>query len=249
MTDPAEVVAFGEANGWPVAVKAAAGGGGRGIRVVAGPGDAAEALVAATREGAAFGDGACYLERFPRPRHVEVQVLADSHGAIVQPGSGTARCSAATRSWSRRRPRPGCRPRSASGCAPGRWRWPRRAAMSAPGRSSSSGPGLGRRLVPGDEHPHPGRAPDHRAGHRRRHRRRPAAGGGRRAARLAQDDVAVRGHAVECRVNAEDPARGFLPTPGTITALRWPGGPGVRVDAGYRPWTPRPRTTTTCSAR
>ena len=83
--DASEVVAFGEEYGWPVAIKAAFGGGGKGLKVATGPDDAAAAFDSATREAQAyFGRSECYLERYlTRPRHIEIQVFADTHGNVV----------------------------------------------------------------------------------------------------------------------------------------------------------------------
>ena len=166
VTSPTKCAAFAAEHGYPVVIKAAAGGGGQGMRVVARrSGRSAAAIEAARREaGASFGDDHVYVEKYlERPRHVEVQVLGDAHGAASRSGSAIAPCSVATRSSSRKRPSPGSRRSSRwpGATPPSRSRAP--SATPAPGRSSSCSRASAV-LLPRDEHAPAGRASRDRDG-------------------------------------------------------------------------------------
>ena len=235
MVDPAQIEAFGAAHGWPVAVKAAYGGGGRGMQVVASAGEAPAAVESARREALAyFGRDELYMERyFDEARHVEVQVLADAHGNCVH--LGTRDCSAQRRHQKlveeAPAPRIGAAVLSAMGDA----------AVAVALGCGYTNAGTVEFLYSGGEFyylemntrlqvEHP--VTEMVTGIDLVEQQLRIAAGERME--FSQQDIVISGCSIEVRVNAEDPAGGaFLPCPGPITGLRPAQGFGTRWDAGY----------------
>ncbi len=242
--DPGQIVAFGDEHGWPVAVKAAYGGGGRGMRIAGSSAEAAECLAAAQREAEAFfGRSECYLERYlTHPRHVEVQILADSHGNCIH--LGTRDCSAQRRHQKliEEAPAPAIPDEIvdamgeaavavARGCDyvnAGTVEFLYTAGDPADASDSGGFYYLEMNTRLQVEHP----ATEMVTGIDLVEQQLRVAAGEPLA--FAQHDITLNGHAIEVRINAEDPAGGaFLPSPGPITTLKSPDGFGTRFDTGY----------------
>jgi acetyl-CoA/propionyl-CoA carboxylase, biotin carboxylase, biotin carboxyl carrier protein len=231
---PDDVRRLGDELGWPIAIKASAGGGGKGLKVVPGPDEAERAFESARREGEAyFSDPDVYVERYLEdPRHVEVQILADAHRNVIHLGERDCTIQRRHQKLVEETPSPavGDELRERIG------RLGIDAARAVGYRSAGTIEGLLDRdgnyfflemntriqvehtvteLVTGLDLV--------------REQVLIAAG---EPLSLSQDDVRLNGHAIECRINAEDPSNGFLPSPGRISSYREPAGPGVRVDSG-----------------
>jgi acetyl-CoA/propionyl-CoA carboxylase biotin carboxyl carrier protein len=229
-----EVIAFAQEHGLPIAIKAAFGGGGRGLKVARTIEEIPELYDSAVREAvAAFGRGECFVERYlDRPRHVETQVLADTHGNVVV--VSTRDCSLQRRHQKlvEEAPAPYLSEEQLTELY--------RASKAIMREAGYYNAGTCEFLVGEDgtisflevntrlqvEHP----VSEEVAGiDLVREQFRIAEGGV-----IDYDDPVLRGHSIEFRINGEDPGRGFLPAPGVLTEWVAPSGPGVRVDAGFR---------------
>jgi acetyl-CoA/propionyl-CoA carboxylase, biotin carboxylase, biotin carboxyl carrier protein len=229
-----EIISFANEYGYPIAIKASAGGGGRGLKIARSPDEVAGSFAAAQREARAyFGSDAVYVERYLQaPKHLEVQILGKSPGDVLWLGVRDCSLQRRHQKLIEESPPP---------------RWEERAndmgsaAVTLAGASGYVNAGTVEMLIDEDgefyflevnsrlqvEHT----VTEEVYGIDLVACQLQIAAGSELA--LTQEKLKPRGHAIECRVNAEDPARGFLPAPGRLTRFDLPAGPGVRVDAGY----------------
>lgn len=234
ITDPQQVLDFGNTYGWPVAIKAAYGGGGRGMKVVHSAEGAVSGFEAASREALAyFGRDECYMERYlTRPRHVEVQVMCDSHGNAVWLGERDCSVQRRHQKLIEETPAPGLTEteREAMG----------NAAVDAARACGYTNAGTVEMLYQDGEFFFLEMNTRLQVEHcvtemvtqldLVAEQIRIASG---LPLSFSQDQIIRHGASIECRVNAENPAKKFLPSPGRLTALIPASGPGVRWDGGY----------------
>ena len=240
-TEPVETIedaraVIADTIGYPVAVKAAGGGGGKGFRVALTEDKLADAFEGAAREGEKFfGDATVYLERYlPDPRHVEVQVLADSHGNVIHLGERDCSLQRRHQKLIEESPAPAVDEELRARIG--------KIATEAAAAVNYTGAGTIEGLLQDGEYFFLEMNTRVQVEHCVtemvtgidivKEGIRVAAG---EPLSVSQDDVVLRGHAIECRINAEDASKNFAPAPGTIGAYREPTGPGVRVDSGVGP--------------
>ncbi len=222
--------------GYPVAVKAAGGGGGKGFRVALEESKLKDAFEGAAREGEKFfGDATVYLERYlPDPRHVEVQVLADKHGNVIHLGERDCSLQRRHQKLIEEAPAPAVDEKLRARIG--------KIATEAAAAVSYTGAGTIEGLLQEGEYFFLEMNTRVQVEHCVtemvtgidivKEGIRVAAG---EPLSIKQEDLEIRGHAIECRINAEDASKNFAPAPGRIGGYREPAGPGVRVDSGVGP--------------
>ena len=231
--DAKEAAEIAKKTGYPVLIKASAGGGGRGMRTAFSEDEIEQAFESARAEAkAAFGDGSMYLEKLiVNPRHIEVQILGDRFGHIVQLGERDCSMQRRNQKLIEEAPAKCLTPKSRQAIA--------KAALKAAKAAGYYSVGTVEFVLDQDGHfyfiemntriqvEHP--VTEMVTGiDLIREQIRVAAG---QKLSMKQDDIKIHGHAIECRINAENPEKGFAPSPGTVDFLHLPGGCGVRVES------------------
>jgi acetyl-CoA/propionyl-CoA carboxylase, biotin carboxylase, biotin carboxyl carrier protein len=236
VTTVAEVIALGDEIGYPLIIKAAAGGGGKGMEVVRAADEAERAFETACRQGLKyFADPAVYVEKLIEDaRHVEAQVLADTHGNVIFLGERDCTIQRRHQKLIEETPSPAVdaalRARIGTIAVDAARAAGYRSAGTVEGLLTSSGDYFFMEMNTRIQVEHT--VTEMVTGIDLVREQILVAQGEPLSVR--QDEVILRGHAIECRINAEDVSQGFLPAPGRITAYEVPSGPGVRIDSGIR---------------